>query len=148
MKTEFSEARQQWLIIFGALVASVAIYGLMCFFIAQNPKSHPASLVLTQARPVVIGLGIASLLASVLWLRFAVDGKIGGDGRPMTLSASEFQTRSIIALALAEACALFGLLLFFLGAPLADFGLFALGTLLIDFAFVLPRGLAFWMRQA
>ncbi|RYX86269.1 hypothetical protein EON83_03330 [bacterium] len=137
--------RQVWLIIFGALVCSVLIYGLLCFFLehSKSPRTtNPASLA--QLRPFIIGLAVIMLIASVAWLRFKVDGKIGGEGRPVTITPPEFQSDSIVALALSEACAIFGLMLFFLGAPLQEFAFFAAGTLLVDFAFILPRGLQFW----
>ncbi len=136
-------AKQGWFIIFGALVFSVAVYALMVFFIAQSPGSHPKSLVLAQARPVIGALGVASLVASVIWLLLSV----GGGAKAKLLSYGQFQTRTLIALALAEICALLGLLLFFLGASFAEFGQFALGTLAVDFAFILPSGIAFWARQ-
>ena len=84
------------------------------------------------------------LVISVAWLRFRVDGRIGGEGRDLVMSPEQFQTDSIMALALSEACAILGLLLFFLGAPLKELAFFAAGTLLVDFAFILPRGLQFW----
>lgn len=138
-------ARQTWLIIFGALVFSILIYGLLCFLIMQSPQprnTNPASLA--QMRPFMIAAAVGALVFSVVWLRVRVDGKIGGEGRPVTLSAGEFQSHSIVALALSEACAIFGLVLFFLGAPITEFAIFAAGTLLVDFAFILPRGLQFW----
>lgn len=141
--SQLQGARQGWFIIFGALVASVAVYGLMCFFIAQNPQNHPKSLVLSQIRPVIAGLGVASLLSSVIWLLLGV----GGAKRAARLTPVQFQTRTLIALALSEVCALLGLLLFFLGASFGEFAQFAFGTWLVDFAFILPCGIAFWARQ-
>jgi len=89
-------------------------------------------------------MAVAMLVASVAWLRFRVDGKMGGEGRELMLSPDQFQTDSIVSLALSEACAIYGLLLFFLGAPLREFALFGLGTPMVNFFFILPRGLAFW----
>lgn len=102
---------------------------------------------LPSLRPIFASLGVVALVASVTWLHFSIDGKIGGEGRPASLSPAEFQSHSIVALALAEACSIFGLVLFFLGAPIQEFGYFAAGTLFIDFAFILPRGLQFWSTQ-
>ena len=137
--------RQTWLIVFGALVVSVFSYGLLCYLIehSPNPRQVNAASVATM-RPILIGMGIAALVASVGWLRFTIDGKIGDGGRDLALSPGQFQTKSIVALALSEACCIFGLLLFFMGAPMKEFAIFALGTLFIDLAFILPRGLQFW----
>ncbi len=139
-------ARRTWLIIFAALSATVFVYGLLAYLIEHNPQSHrtvnPASVA--TMRPLLILLALGMLGASVAWLRFRVDGKIGEDGRELLLTPGQFQTDSIVSLALSEACTIYGLLLFFLGAPLREYALFGLGTLLVNFAFILPRGLAFW----
>ncbi len=142
--------RLTWLIIFGGLVCSVFAYGLLCFLIDISHESKPRALnaaSLTAIRPILVVAAVVTLVAAVAWLRFRVDGKIGGEGREVVLSAAEFQTDSIVALALSESCAILGLLLFFLGAPLKEFALFALGTLIVDFAFILPRGLQFWATR-
>ena len=137
--------RQTWLIIFGALVFSVFVYGLLCYLIEHSPTPRRVNAAsLAAMRPILIGLGIAALVVSVGWLRFNIDGKIGDGSRDLALSPGQFQTNSIVALALSEACCIFGLLLFFIGAPIKEFAIFALGTLFIDFAFILPRGLQFW----
>ncbi len=138
--------QKTWFIIFFALVASIGTYGLLCFFVTQNP-TRPISPTLATMRPFFIALAVAALMAAVAWLRFRVDGQIGGEGRPVTMSPAQFQTGTIIALALSEACAIFGLVLFFLGAPLGEFALFALGSVFVDLAFVLPRGIQFWATQ-
>lgn len=136
--------RRTWLVIFGALSASILVYCLMCFLIEHNNTTrhiNPANVA--QIRPFFIVFALAALIASVAWLRFRVDGKIGEDGRDLSLSAEQFQTDSIVALALSEACTIFGLTLFFIGIPLHEFAFFALGTLFVNFAFILPRGLMF-----
>lgn len=134
-----------WFILFAALTFSVVIYGLLCFIMEQDPKPrtiNPATVA--QMRPFFIAAAVGVLLVSVAWMRFRVDSKIGGEGRAVMLTPKQFQADSIVALALSEACSVFGLTLFFLGAPLKEFALFALGTLVVNFAFILPRGLQFW----
>lgn len=139
--------RRTWLIIFAALVWTVFIYGLMAFLLdlspsRQSPTGRPPDP--TALRPIFYGLAVLALVASAGWLHFSTYGKIGGEGRKVELSPSEFQTNSIVALALAEACVILGLALFFLGAPLRELLIFGAGTLLVDLLVILPRGLAFW----
>lgn len=112
----------------------------------QNPRTaHRADpATLAQVQPIAIGAAVAMLITSVAWFRFRVDGKIGEEGRAVILSPQQLQSDSIVALALSEACVLLGLILFFMGAPLKELLLCAAGTLIVDFAFILPRGLQFW----
>ena len=141
--SQVTPTRQTWLIIFGALAFSVVMYCVLGFITEQHPRRvNPASVA--QMRPFLIGAAVVMLVISVAWIRFRVDGKIGGEGRDLAMSPEQFQTDSLVALALSEACAILGLLLFFLGAPLRELAMFAAGTLLVDFAFILPRGLQFW----
>ena len=55
-----------------------------------------------------------------------------------------FFGRSIAALALAEAAAILGLVLVFVGGSRSDFLLLGMLALLVDFAIILPAGLAFF----
>ncbi len=137
-----------WFPIFFGISSSVLIYGLLCYLITHNPtaKRH-ISPNLAELRPFFVALALMSLVAALAWLRFRVDGKIGGEGRPVALSPIQFQTDSIVALALSQACSVYGLALFFLGAPISEFAVFAFGTLFVNFAFILPRGIQFWSTQ-
>jgi hypothetical protein len=141
------QQKQTYFIIFFALVGSVGTYLLLCFLMSQNRRP------LTPA-PAVAGLitvlAIVALIASIAWLQFRTSGR-AGDAPAMStttpsalMSPAEFQTETIIAMALAEACAILGLLLFFMGGPLKGFIPFAAGTLAVDLAYILPRALRYW----
>lgn len=144
--------RKVWLIIFGSLVFSLFTYGLLCFLITQsrirNPQSAPH--MPDEVRHwVLLSMGIASLMASVIWMYVKTNGKIGdgstyGVAKAVLMPLDTFQTQSIVALAIAHACAIFGLLFFFMGAAIKDFVPFALGTLIVDLFYILPRGLKYW----
>ncbi len=144
--------RQTWLIIFAAIVGSVAMYGLVCFFIAQGRTAHAQSAPKPPAdvlRWMFTAMAVVTLLASIGWMYLKTNGKIGdvstfGAFTVQVMSPSEFQTQSIVALALAEACTIYGLALFFMGASIRDFAPFAMGTVLVDLFFILPRGLKYW----
>ncbi len=136
--------KRTWLIIFGALVWSVVIYGFLTFLLSQNPVSRPNPANAAPLRPFVYGAALLALIGAAAYLHFTTYGKIGGEGRAPTLSGEQFQTHSIIALALSEACSIIGLVLFFLGAPMQEFFGFAAATIVLDLVFILPRGLSFW----
>ena len=144
--------RQTWLIIFAALVGSVAMYGLLCFFVTQGRIAHPQSAPkppVNVLRWMFTAMAVIALLASVAWMYMKTNGKIGdgstfGVSKVQVMTPGEFQTQSIVALALAEACTIYGLALFFMGASMRDFVPFAAGTLLVDLFFILPRGLKYW----
>ena len=142
-------SKTTWFIIFFALVVSVGIYGLLCFLMAQS-RSTPSGNSLGTLRPIFYVLAGASLLASIAWMHFKTYGKIGGSPvSPATtaatlLSPQEFQTVSITGLAMAEACSIYGLVLFFIGAPIMEFARFAAGTLAVDLLYILPKGISYW----
>ena len=144
--------KKTWLIIFAALVGAVFMYGLICFFITQsriaNPQSAPPP---PQAafRTALAFVAVLTLLGSVGWMYAKTNGKIGdsstyGATKAELMTPADFQTQSIIALAFAEACSIYGLTLFFVGATLRDFVPFAVGTVLVDLFYILPRGLKYW----
>jgi len=144
--------KKNWLIIFAALVGSVFIYGLMCFVITQGRVANPQSAPKTPQdtlRWMFSAMAVVALLASLGWMHVKTSGKIGdgstyGLAKAELMSPGEFQTQSIIALALSEACTIYGLTLFFIGVAIKDFVPFAVGTLLVDLFYILPRGLKYW----
>ena len=94
-------------------------------------------------------MAILALVASVAWMYVKTNGKIGdgstyGVAKAELMSPSEFQTNSIVALALSEACTIYGLTLFFIGVAIKDFVPFAVGTVLVDLFYILPCGLKYW----
>ncbi len=144
-----SPEKRTWLIIFGALVASIFIYGLLCVILTQARTMRPVKPPEPTLSLVLHALALVALLASIVWMHVKTSGKIGGtsvygETQSNLMEPSAFQTNSIVALAVAESCTIFGLTLFFTGATIKDFVPFALGTLLVDLSFILPRGLKYW----
>ena len=141
--------KRTWLIVFGALVASIFIYGLLCVILTQARTLHPV-------KPPEAGMSlgfhvvaVVALIAAIGWMHVTLGGKIGGtsiygESQSLLMQPSAFQSNSIVALAIAESCTIFGLTLFFMGATIKDFLPFAVGTLLVDLFFILPRGLKYW----
>lgn len=150
-----SSARDDYETIFGALCASILIYGALVYILAQSSASRgvPVSSqpVNDTLRFILYGAAATMLGASVVFMQISMAGKIG-DSRVLAqlttpvplMEPAQFQTFSIIALALSEACTIIGLLLFFLGGKAEHFAFFAAGTLLVNFLFILPKGLRYW----
>lgn len=135
--------RKTWITIVLAMAFSVLAYGLVCYLTLHNPQRRPPSPHLATLSPVLSGLAILALVASVCWLQSKTQRRMSGVGGDL-MTPTQFQTESIVALAFAEMCAIFGLLLFFLGGTWQGFVPFALGTLAIDLAFILPKGIRYW----
>ncbi|HZO88191.1 MAG TPA: hypothetical protein VFB38_07600 [Chthonomonadaceae bacterium] len=140
--------KRVWLILVFAFIASIGIYGALVCLLQQQRPAPPSPAVLSTLRPVLYLLAIACLLASVGWMHGNTRNLPGGafsPAAPPPLPAPErFQTITVIALALAEACAIMGLVLFFLGASAVEFARFALGTVIVDALSILPRGIRYW----
>jgi F0F1-type ATP synthase membrane subunit c/vacuolar-type H+-ATPase subunit K len=145
-------AKMTWTIIVLAFAFSVVMYGLIGFFMVQGRT--PNARALAMIRPLTYGLAVFQLLAAVGWLHLKTNGRIGdapnvvGSSSTTTLiEPGDFQTQTIVALAMAELCSVWGLVLFFLGAPITEFAVFAAGSLLVILLYILPRGLKYWAAR-
>jgi hypothetical protein len=121
---------------------SVGIYVLLCFTLSQSRKPLPAPS--ESLRLVFHAVAAGALLAAVCWIQFRTANRIRDLSETATpsfgattatattatatttasqnlMTPGEFQTETIIALAIAEVCVILGLTYFFLGAPLAAF---------------------------
>lgn len=144
--------RKTWLIIFAATTGAVLLYGVICFFMAQYRAANPiimSKLPSDVLRLISSMMAIIALIASVAWMYIKTSGKIG-DGSTYEVAKAElmtpsgFQNNSLTALGLSVACSSFGLTFFFISATFRDFVPFALGTLLVNLFYILPRGLKYW----
>lgn len=144
MVPESSSNRLTWATIVFAFIGSVIMYGVLAYMLQQSGE-RTASPGLEAMRLPVTLLGIACLVVSVLWaqLRLVVHGEYASTTGDIP-APRQFITHTVIALAFAEACAVFGLLLFFLGASWTDFLLFAIPSIGVMVLFVFPRGIAYW----
>jgi len=138
-----SALRRTWISILVALAFGALMYGLLAFFIEHGKAPRVVSASLPTMRIMMTLFAVAELGASVAWLQFATQGKMSDSGGTI-LTPGEFQTQSIIAMALAEACSISGLLLFFMGNTLRQFMPFIAGTLAVFFLFILPKGLRYY----
>lgn len=144
-------ARAVWLIIFGALTISIFTYGALVWMMSNSVTRRATSASISPTLITIMSaLAVVMLVASVVVMSFGTAGKIG-DARVIAPSVpvplmepARFQTVSIIALALSEACTVIGLLLFFLSRSSEQFVYFAAGSVLVNLLLILPRGLKYW----
>jgi hypothetical protein len=140
--------RRVWLILASAMAMPAAIYGfLIQFAFAGEP---PAATTATPlARALFWGAAVAFLVASMLWTQLRVRAPINEATcmqPPAPLFApSEFQLRSVVSLALAEAVCSLGFVqaIVYRGA-VRDYLPFGAATVLVIVLDIIPTGLRYW----
>lgn len=144
MIPEGSQNRLMWATIVFFFIGSVVMYGVLAYMLQQSGERTVSTGLEAMRLPLTL-LGVACLVASVVWaqLRLTVHGEYASATGDVPLPR-HFITHTVIALAFAEACAIFGLILFFLGASWTDFLMFALPSVAVMILFVLPKGGAYW----
>jgi len=139
------DPKTAWIALFGAMSATVLIYGAIAFTL--GPPGEPPE----TARPVRMALwGVALVLLFaaqriVAPFRKEAAGPLAAPrlSEPSGVDPMAFGRRSVLALALTEAASIVGLVLVFVGGGRSDFLLLGALTLLVNFAIILPAGLAF-----
>jgi F0F1-type ATP synthase membrane subunit c/vacuolar-type H+-ATPase subunit K len=137
--------KSTWFILWVAFVGMVFSYGLIGFFIGKPTRAGANDVF-----QLVLGaLSVLQLIAAVIWMQVktrvpSTQLFVGSASKEPVQEPMEFQTNSIIAMALAEACSLYGLMLLIMGAPITTYALFAAGALIVSVGFILPRGIAYW----
>ncbi|MBK9088327.1 MAG: hypothetical protein IPL90_04455 [Holophagales bacterium] len=130
--------KARWLVLVAGLTASIPLYAVVVFVLASSAEA--------PAGPAPAGLrygfyGAAFVLALVA---LSVAPRVGTD--PATaLPFDTFLRRTLLSLVIAEASAILGLVLFFLGRNLADFLVLAGLALAVSLLGIIPRGLR-WFR--
>lgn len=124
-------------ILWGAFFASNGLYGLLAYFLAQGRAQHPEQAAglhdpLTGLLAFLpLALPLLLLPVGLLMWQQARAGTLSGAAgseRAETSELARTQTALILLMAVFEANTIFGLLFFFLGAPLIKFLLFLIGT--------------------
>jgi hypothetical protein len=131
-----------WLALFGAMTATVPVYAVVAFVFGR-PGEPPES-----ARPLRMAIWAVALLALFAAQRLIAPFRKALAGVPglAVPDAKAFFGRSVAALALAEAAAVLGLVLVFVGGGRTDFLFLGTLALVVDFAIILPAGLAFFRQ--
>lgn len=137
-----ARALVNWLALFGAMASSVLVYAAVAFFFARAGEPPETT------RPLRMALWGVALVALFVAQRLISPFRKGLAGGPGAAAPDEkaFFGRSVAALALAEAAAILGLVLVFVGGSRSDFLLLGMLALLVDFAIILPAGLAFFAK--
>lgn len=144
MRAGSAPNRLTWSTLVFAFIGSVVMYGVLAVILAQS-GALTASPVLGSIRIPFMVLGIMSLVASTVWAQMMLGVASDYAERTGDLpTPGQFLMRTIIALALAEVCAILGLVLFFLGAPLSELTAFVVGSAAVMVLFILPKGGAYW----
>ena len=134
--TPAARARTVLIIWFG-LVAATLVYVLLAYLLDQQ-QSMARSRILP---PVVVGYSAPIALATgalFLMIVWAVGSAVGPSTMPVSPGAGgterwgKIQVATVITGALAEAVAVIGLVLFFLGLPFSRFLLFAAVSLAVQ----------------
>ncbi len=123
--------RRKWdqYILFFAFVVTILLYGLLVHLVAasQHVRHSPDPAAM---RPIVYGLAGLALVAA-MGLSFLK--------MPHASTPAQFKSSMVLALSVAGACSIFGMLLFFLGGPSGEFPRFQIATIAVDILCILPQ---------
>jgi F0F1-type ATP synthase membrane subunit c/vacuolar-type H+-ATPase subunit K len=132
------------LLIYGAMVVSVAVYAIVINLILrqQNPFPGYSPLpadIFNKLRPILAILAMGSIFIAQFLRRMILKGSPPQSGTStIPLPLARIQSAAMISYALAEIPAIFGLVLFLLNGNPLDFYLFGLLSF-IYYAFFYPR---------
>lgn len=129
--------KARWLVLVTGLTASIPLYAVVAFVVASAER---------PAGPAPIGLRYALYAGgfALALLALALAPRVGPDAATNPPFDS-FLRRTLVSLATAEAAAIVGLVLFFLGRNLGDFLVLAGLALAVILLGIVPRGLR-WFR--
>ncbi len=140
-------SRRTCMVLFGAFLVSLAVFGVLAYLLGALPHGSPMRpQEVTGLRPILYGVGAACLLAAATFIRARTAGLDGAGAAGVRLCAPEkLQANFLAAMALSEACALFGVLLALVArSGLQDYLPFAVVAALVDVAVILPRVRLYW----
>ena len=113
-----------------AFVFAEGIFRLLVFLLNQEPRNSSPAATMATLRPICYAMAGVALLTSIGWTYMRTR---------YSTSWQRFQSNVIVSLALAEACTIFGLLLFFLGGPANEINGFIIATVMVDLVVILPQ---------
>ncbi len=136
--------RLTWMTIVFGFAGSLVMYAVLAYMLDQSGARVQSTSLQAMRLPVSL-MAVVCLLVSVIWsqLRLAVHVESVAQSGDLP-SPQRFVTYSVIALAFAEACAVFGLILFFLGAPFNELLMFIVPSAVVMLFVILPKGAGYW----
>jgi hypothetical protein len=138
----------RWLTICLCFMGTAFIYGLLCVLVINPVISVPVQ-DLPKMQVAFGSVAVFALIGSVSWMQFKTQVPItqptvGKVANKLIQEPAGFVIHSIVAMALAELPAIYGLILRFMGASFTTYAIFAAGSLLVLGGVILPRGMAYW----
>lgn len=131
-----------WYALFGTFCLSVALIGAAPFLLGGPKASGDPSGSITMA----YALAALVLLASVAVAALNMRPREGTRARITWPTPSEFQTTTLIALALSEVAAVIGFVMVGLKSPM-DSWPFPAASLLVNLMVILPRAIQYWAES-
>ena len=139
------------IVVFWAMFASTLMYIGVCYLMAaERSGQYYVPRVPTPTSRLVIPIisGLA-LIASVLWFKMRTAGRSGDTPKVIGMSTdlmtpAAFHAEMVTAMSIGQMCAIFGLVLFFMGGSAAGYLPYAAGSALVDLLVILPTSLRYW----
>jgi hypothetical protein len=136
-RTNVLPEKARWLVLVAGLTASIPLYAVVAIVLAQTaPPAGPP--------PLGLRYGFYGAAFALALLALAAAPRVGGDAASSP-PFDVFLRRTLLSLAIAEASAILGLVLFLLGRNLGDFLVLAGLALAVVLLGIVPRGLR-WFR--
>ncbi len=130
--------KARWLVLVAGLTASIPLYAVVVFVLASSGEAP------VGPAPAGLRYGFYGAAFALALVALSIAPRVGTD--PATaLPFDAFLRRTLLSLVIAEASAILGLVLFFLGRNLADFLVLAGLALAVSLLGIIPRGLR-WFR--
>lgn len=134
--------KQQWLALVGAMALSIAMYGVVVFFVA-GPRTEPVDPgTFATVRLVLYALGLLAVGAGL----FLCPRPPSGPSDAL-VDPARFRARSFLAVCVIESGAVLGLVLAFLTRRTFDFVVLGGAALAAILLHVIPTGLRYWDAQ-
>ena len=133
----------RWLLIVTAIGSSIPMYGVVAMVVGNAREQPPDPSAAGLVRPLLYVVALVAIAAGLYWMpRVAA-----GTPRSSLPPPQAFAVASMIALALLEAGALVGFVLFFLTGRVADFAVLAGASLAGLLLYAVPQGLRYFAAR-
>lgn len=139
-----------WFVIWAAFTVAPVIYFVVASLVAGTVAASPSlgTFRLAFAALALVDLaGGAFLLTRAPRMRSDIQGLAAFFGGEALAEPAAFQLGFILATAWVEACAIFGFVLVFLGAPASEYLPYGAGAFAVMVAVALPVGRNYWSER-
>jgi hypothetical protein len=139
-----------WMVVWAAFTAAPVVYLVIGTQVAGQVAP---STSLPLLRAVFMTLASTALLAGAFLLTRVPRARADAQGLAALFGSDTlaepvvFQQAFIVTTAMVESCSLYGFILVFLGAPVAEYLPFGAGTVAVMLGVALPTGLRYWSER-